>query len=95
MSKITKEEVLHIAKLAEIDFKEDELDTITQQLDKILSHVAKISEVDTSDINPTSHTLEIKNVFRKDIIKESLKKEDALKNAPQQLENGFLVPKID
>jgi len=95
MDKITKEQVEHIAKLAELDFDEDMLEKFTGQIDKILAHVAKISEVDTSCVEPTSHTLDIKNVFREDSVEDSLSKEEALKNAPQQINDGFLVPKID
>lgn len=95
MKKISKEEVKHIAKLAEIDFSEDEIEKFTHQLGKILGHVAKISEVDTEEVAPTSHTLEIKNVFREDVVKKSLSKEDALKNAPDEKDGGFRVPKID
>ncbi len=95
MSVISKEDVKHVAKLAELDFSDSEVEKITPQLDKILGHVANISKVDTAAIAPTSHTLEIKNVFREDIVKESLSKEDALLNAPDEMDGGFKVPKID
>jgi len=95
MSIISKEDVKHVAKLAELDFSDSEVEKITPQLDKILGHVANISKVDTAAISPTSHTLEIKNVFREDTVKESLSKEDALLNAPEEMNGGFKVPKID
>jgi aspartyl-tRNA(Asn)/glutamyl-tRNA(Gln) amidotransferase subunit C len=95
MSIISKEDVKHVAKLAELDFSDSEVEKITPQLDKILSHVANISKVDTAAISPTSHTLEIKNVFREDTVRESLSKEDALLNAPEEMDGGFKVPKID
>ena len=95
MSIISKEDVKHVAKLAELDFSDSEVEKITPQLDKILGHVANISKVDTADISPTSHTLEIKNVFREDTVRESLSKEDALLNAPEEMDGGFKVPKID
>ncbi|MBC7334016.1 MAG: Asp-tRNA(Asn)/Glu-tRNA(Gln) amidotransferase subunit GatC [Actinobacteria bacterium] len=95
MGKISKEEVRHIAKLAEIEFSEDEIEKFTIQLGRILEHVAKISEVDTKNIPPTSHIIEIKNVFRDDIVKKSLSKEEALANAPEVMNGGFKVPKID
>ena len=95
MKKIKKEDVRYVAKLAELDFSEDELEKFTIQLDKILDHVAKISEVNTKEVSPTSHVLEIKNVFRNDIVKKSISKEDALKNAPEVMSGGFKVPKID
>ena len=92
---ISKEDVKHVAKLAELDFSDSEVEKITSQLDKILGHVANISKVDTAAISPTSHTLEIKNVFREDTVRESLSKEDALLNAPEEMDGGFKVPKID
>ena len=95
MSIISKEDVRHVAKLAELDFSDSEVEKITPQLDKILGHVANISKVDTAAISPTSHTLEIKNVFREDTVRESLSKEDALLNAPEEMNGGFKVPKID
>ena len=95
MSIISKEDIKHVAKLAELDFSDSEVEKITPQLDKILGHVANISKVDTAAISPTSHTLKIKNVFREDIVRESLSKEDALLNAPEEMDGGFKVPKID
>jgi aspartyl-tRNA(Asn)/glutamyl-tRNA(Gln) amidotransferase subunit C len=95
MSIISKEDVKHVAKLAELDFSDSEVEKITPQLDKILGHVANISKVDTAAIPPTSHTLEIKNVFREDTVRQSLSKEEALLNAPEETDGGFKVPKID
>lgn len=95
MSIISKDDVKHVAKLAELAFNDDELGRITAQLDKILAHVTKISEVDTSKVPPTSHTLDIRNVFREDTVKETLSKEEALSNAPEERNGGFMVPKID
>ncbi|MBN1299332.1 MAG: Asp-tRNA(Asn)/Glu-tRNA(Gln) amidotransferase subunit GatC [Actinobacteria bacterium] len=95
MKIISGQEVRHIAKLAELDFSEEELSKITSQLDDILEHVAIITRADTSGAEPTSHTLKISNVFREDKVRQSLAKEDALKNAPERCGDGFLVPKID
>ena len=95
MKIISSEEVRHVAKLAELDFSGDELIKITSQLDDILGHVAKINSADTEGVGPTSHTQDLNNVFRQDTVKKSLSQDDALKNAPQQSGDGFLVPKID
>jgi aspartyl-tRNA(Asn)/glutamyl-tRNA(Gln) amidotransferase subunit C len=95
MSNINEKEVLHIAKLAELEFDGEQLDKITDQLDKILSHVAKISQADTTGCVPMSHALDVKNVFRHDKAEPSLSHADALKNAPEESGGGFLVPKID
>jgi aspartyl-tRNA(Asn)/glutamyl-tRNA(Gln) amidotransferase subunit C len=68
---------------------------MTEQLDKILAHVANISKADTSAVLPTAHTLEINNVFREDTVKKQLSAKEALSNAPEEYKGGFLVPKID
>jgi len=95
MSMISKDDVKHVAKLAELEFSEEQADKMTEQLDKILAHVANISKADTSAVQPTAHTLEINNVFREDIVKKQLSTKDALSNAPEEYKSGFLVPKID
>ena len=95
MSMISKDDVKHVAKLAELEFNEEQADKMTEQLDKILAHVANISKADTSAVLPTAHTLEINNVFREDVIKKQLSAKEALSNAPQEYRGGFLVPKID
>ena len=95
MKIISREQASHVAKLAELEFSADELEKITSQLDDILAHVAKINKAATEGVGPTSHTLDINNVFRQDNVSKSLSQEDALKNAPHQSGDGFLVPKID
>ncbi|MFA5015460.1 MAG: Asp-tRNA(Asn)/Glu-tRNA(Gln) amidotransferase subunit GatC [Actinomycetota bacterium] len=95
MERISKDDVKHVAKLAELEFDEKDIEKITTQLDRILDHVANIGKVDTEGIPPTSHILDVKNVFREDEVKESVTQEDALKNAPDTENQGFKVPKID
>ena len=95
MERISKDDVKHVAKLAELEFDEEDLEKITSKLDKILDHVANISGVNTEGILPTSHVMDIKNVFREDIVERSVTQESALKNAPDEASEGFKVPKID
>ncbi|MDZ7837630.1 MAG: Asp-tRNA(Asn)/Glu-tRNA(Gln) amidotransferase subunit GatC [Actinomycetota bacterium] len=78
-----------------MQFSDQEAEKFTRQLDKILDHVAKISSADTEDIKPTSHVLDIQNVYREDEPRESLSQKEALKNGPDIMDNGFKVPKID
>ena len=92
---IKKEDIIHISELAEIECDAEEIDKITTQLDKIIEHVAKISEADTTGITPTSHVLDMKNVLREDKPKRSINTNEALKNAPENTNGGFKVPKID
>ena len=93
--RINKEDIAHIANLSEIEYSKDEIDEITVQLDKIIDHVAKISEVDTSKVSPTSHVLNISNVLREDNPRQSIEHKEALKNAPESSDDGFKIPKID
>ncbi len=95
MESISKDNVKHIAELAELEFSEKDIEKITSQIERILDHVANVSSVNTEGILPTSHVLNIKNVFREDMAEESVTQESALKNAPDEANDGFKVPKID
>jgi aspartyl-tRNA(Asn)/glutamyl-tRNA(Gln) amidotransferase subunit C len=92
---INKKDIKHIAKLAELEYSDAEIDKITDQLDKIINHITKIGQADTSNIVPTSHVLEITNVYREDKVRISFTREESFKNAPLEDEDGFKVPKID
>jgi len=92
--KITKKEVEHVANLARLNLSAGELETMTGQLDNILSYVDKLEELDTSDVIPTTHVFSVSNVFREDVIKESLTQEESVKNGPEQDGEFFQVPKV-
>jgi len=95
MEKISKDDVRYVAKLAELEFGDKDIEKFTSQLSRILDHIANISSADTEGVPPTSHVLDIKNVFREDVVKESISQESALENAPDRESDGFKVPKID
>jgi aspartyl-tRNA(Asn)/glutamyl-tRNA(Gln) amidotransferase subunit C len=95
MDRISKDDVKYVAKLAELELEEKDVEKFASQLDKVLDYVAEISSVDTGDVSPTSHVLDIKNAFRDDGPEESLTREAALRNAPDEADGGFKVPKID
>ena len=95
MKRISKQDVEQVAVLSELEFDDAEAEKITQQLGRILDHVARISAVNTEGIKPTSHVLDLSNVYREDEPRESLSQEEALKNGPDIMDNGFRVPKID
>jgi len=95
MKRISSDDVRNVAGLAELEFSDREISKITPQLDKILEHVARISAVDTDGIQPASHVVDIKNVFRNDTVEDSISQEEALKNAPEEEDDGFSVPRID
>lgn len=95
MERISSDDVRHVAKLAELDVSDKEVEKITPQLDKILDHMARVSAVDTEGIHSTSHVMDINNVMREDEALEPVSQEEALKNAPEESGDGFSVPKID
>lgn len=91
---ISIKEVEHIASLAKLKFEPAEKQRFTVELNKIIQYVEKLNELDTHDVEPLSHTTDITNVYREDVVKPSLPVEDALKNAPSRFENYFKVPKV-
>ena len=91
---VTKKDVEYIAELARLKFKDEELEKFTEQLNGILSYVEKLNELDTSNVEPLSHPISGSNVFRDDIVKPSIDREEALKNAPDRNELFFKVPKV-
>jgi aspartyl-tRNA(Asn)/glutamyl-tRNA(Gln) amidotransferase subunit C len=91
---ITKEEIEHIAVLARLRFSEEEKELFGSQLSSILDYVEKLNELDTKDIEPTSHVLSLNNVMRDDSQAVSLPREDALVNALSHTEKFYRVPKI-
>lgn len=92
--KISLKEVSHIAHLARLHLTDEEMEKFSHQLSNILSYMEKLNELDTSNIEPTSHVMPIKNVFREDKISSCLSPQDALKNAPDRADNFFRVPRI-
>jgi aspartyl-tRNA(Asn)/glutamyl-tRNA(Gln) amidotransferase subunit C len=94
MSAITRAEVAHLARLARLDLAEDELDHYAEQLDVILTSVARVSEVAADDIPPTSHPVPLLNVTRADIARPGLTRDEALAAAPAVEDERFRVPRI-
>ncbi|WP_456385028.1 Asp-tRNA(Asn)/Glu-tRNA(Gln) amidotransferase subunit GatC [Desulfolithobacter sp.] len=91
---ITKKEVKKVARLARLELSDAEMDRVTRQLDSILGYVAKLDELDTGSVVPTTHTQQLVNAFRDDKIKPSLPREKALANAPRDNGECFVVPKV-
>lgn len=92
--KITRQEVEYIAHLARLEFNGQELESFTGQLNNILGYFDKLSEIDTTSIEPTSHAVKIANVFREDQVMPSVQREQGLANAPDPEKGMFRVPKI-
>jgi aspartyl-tRNA(Asn)/glutamyl-tRNA(Gln) amidotransferase subunit C len=91
---ISIEDVEHVAKLARLALSEEEKETYRKQLSDVLEHARIISEVDTSEVPPTSHSLPLSNVFRDDVTRPSLPVEEVTSNAPWASEGAFRVPRI-
>ncbi len=94
MAAISREDVAHLAKLARIEMSDSELDHLAQEMDVILGAVARVQEVATSDVPPTSHPIPVNNVVRADLVRPSLTSAEALSGAPAQAEERFKVPQI-
>jgi len=91
---LSRDEVLHVARLARLTLKEEEVDLFTRQLNDILSYMAQLREVDTEGVPPMAHALTAFNVFREDEVTLGLPREAALANAPDREEGGFVVPRV-
>lgn len=94
MAAITRDQVAHLARLARLSLTEDELDHYAEQLDVILTSVARVGEVAADDVPPTSHPLPLVNVTRPDVATPGLTADDALSGAPAVEDERFRVPRI-
>ena len=89
---ISREDVQHVARLAWLALSHEEIDRFTGELDRILDAIGIVAELDLEDVQPTSHPLDLVNVWDDDVPRDSLRREDVLANAPAA-ENGlFKVP---
>lgn len=91
---ITPEDVEKIAALAKLKFADNEKEEIRKQMDQILEYVQKLNELDTDNIEPTYYVQEAAEALREDVVKPSLDREVALKNAPSPSNGFFGVPKV-
>jgi len=91
---VTPDEVRHVAKLARLSLSDEEVGEYAKDLNAILDYVATLEELNTEDVPPTSHVLEINNVWRTDEPTESSAAEAILKNAPHRKDSFFQVPRI-
>jgi aspartyl-tRNA(Asn)/glutamyl-tRNA(Gln) amidotransferase subunit C len=89
---IEREQVLHVAKLARLRLDEAEVEAMAGELSGILEHVDRIASLDLSDVEPTSHVVELENVLRPDVPRPSLPREVALSQAPDPVDGAFRVP---
>jgi len=91
---ITREEVLHVARLARLSLSEAEVGRLRDQLDDILDYIRQLEALDTRDVIPTSHAVEMGTPFRDDAVRPFGDKEAILSNAPDRIGDFFRVPRI-
>ena len=91
---ISREEVKKVSLLARLEFSDEQLDTMTAQMDQILGYMDLLGEVDTDNVEPMAHAVEVSNVLRDDRVKASLDRDQALANAPNRDDECYLVPAV-
>jgi aspartyl-tRNA(Asn)/glutamyl-tRNA(Gln) amidotransferase subunit C len=89
---ISRDDVLHVARLARLELSGEEVDRFGEQLNAILEAVGKVSQLDLADVEPTAHPLDLVNVWAEDEPEPCLPVEEALANAPARDGNFFRVP---
>lgn len=94
MSRISIEQVKHVAHLARLAVTEEEAEKFTQHLDAIIGYAELLNELDTENVEPTTHVLDIYNVFKDDTPRSWGTQEEILKNAPDVRDGQFRVPAI-
>ena len=92
--KISKEDVAHVARLARLRLTGEDKEKFGRQLNRILEYVEKLNELNTENVELTSHVIPLRNVLREDEVKPSLPVEDVLANAPERKGKYFRVPQI-
>ncbi|MAP73922.1 MAG: Asp-tRNA(Asn)/Glu-tRNA(Gln) amidotransferase GatCAB subunit C [Planctomycetaceae bacterium] len=91
---LTRQDVEKVALLARLKFDEAELEKITKHMVQIVQYVDKLSELNTEDVEPMAHALDIQNALAEDESRPSLSRNEVLKNAPKHDEEYFLVPAV-
>ena len=91
---LDEQTVRHVARLARLKLSDDDLADVREQLSRILAYVDLLNELNTDDVEPTAHPLEITNVFREDSVGKSWTADAALSQAPQRQNGFFQVPRV-
>ena len=94
MPSIGRDDVARLADLARIQLTDEEVDRLAGEFDSIIDAVASVSEVATADVPATSHPIPMTNVFREDVVGQTLTQEQALSGAPEAEDGRFAVPQI-
>ena len=92
--KLSKQEVEHVAWLARLELADEEKERLTSQLNDLMVHFEKLQQLDTTEVEPTSHSIPVSNVFREDKVGPCLTVEEAVSNAPEERDGYFVVPQV-
>jgi aspartyl-tRNA(Asn)/glutamyl-tRNA(Gln) amidotransferase subunit C len=92
--RISPADVAHVARLARLDLTVEEQERFAEQLGAVLAHAADVEALDTAGVPPTAHPLPLRNVFRDDVVRSSLDREEVLAQAPEAEAGRFRVPRI-
>lgn len=92
--KVKKEDIFHVATLARLEVEKDEAELLTGDMNDILNYIERLAELNTDNVEPTSHAMEVNNAFREDLLKKDFTIEEAMANAPNSENNSFKVPKV-
>ena len=91
---LTRQDVEKVSLLARLRLNDDELDKMTVQMGQILEYFEQLNELDTSNVEPMAHAVEMSNVFADDVVQPSLDRDDVLSNAPKRDEECYRVPAV-
>jgi aspartyl-tRNA(Asn)/glutamyl-tRNA(Gln) amidotransferase subunit C len=91
---LSEKDVQYVAKLARLEVTSEEVAKYTLQLANILEYVEQLNKLDTANVEPLTHPLDVKNVFREDVVQPSLTQQEVLSNGPEIQSGHFKVPKI-
>ena len=92
--RLSRDDVLHVARLARLDVTDEEVDLFTEQLAAVLAHAADVAALDTSGVPPTAHPVPLENVLREDVVRPGVDRDEVLAEAPQAEAGQFRVPAI-
>ncbi len=92
--RLTREDIESVAYLSRLELSAEEKDKLTGHINKLLDHFQKLQELDTDDVEPTSHVIPVSNVFRKDEVRPSLPDEEVVSNGPAVADKCFVVPRV-
>jgi len=91
---LSLDDVSKVADLARLELSSEEKMRLAHQLNDILVQFARLQELNTDDVQPTAHSIPRRNVFREDVVRESLSREEATANAPERRDGNFIVPQV-